>query len=831
VDDIPIWTDSPTLTDTTTVLSTITLSNTVTGLSYVDSAATNGTKYAYYVLASNAAGTSSTSGTIVAKPVVAAAPAAPIVTSTAGAGQVTLNWSAVPGAVGYIIQAATAQGGPYTFVICVSDLTYTQTGLTGNTTYYYTVQAVNSAGTSANSNTVNSSTLPDVPVITSGTSATAAEGAFFSFPVVATNNPTSYTASGLPDGLAISDTTGLISGTATQSGTFPATLDAINLGGTGTGSLTIVVTPEALPVVSSTLSASGTVGFEFSYQIEASNGPISYGAAPLPDGVTVDQSTGLISGTPTATGSFATLISAVNYGGTTSATLSLTVVTEPIPVISSSLSETCTNGYAFSYQIQASNNPTSFSALNLPPGLSINDSTGLISGTPSQTGTFDASISAINVGGTGTETLAINVLPPPPAITNGMLTATGTNGSAFSYQIQGNSNPTSYGASGLPLGLSVDPSTGLISGTLGAGGMFNITLSASNPGGTGTATLMLTVTSSLTGLKGNYEGLAAVAGTDQGLFTVTISSATTGAFTGKLSVQGTSFSLKGKLNTTYGTFDEVEAQGHNTLNVALSVDDAVPGVNGSITVTASYGTTTYNVVSTLLGTFKASTLPAGLKGYYTVILPAVSDTDSALPEGNGYGTMSVNKTGALTITGKLGDGTAIVAKAPLHADGKTWSLFVSGKTLSLAGTLTAEPNTDSDADGTLDWMRSAVFKSVYYSGGFSVPVGIMAAQYPTTLPPALTTSTGTLILSGGDLSAPGITDELNITTKDKVTVTGTTGTTVTIGAKTGTFSGKFPYPPKNKGKSFGGVIYIKPAPAGYGLFLGTDQSGSVEITP
>jgi hypothetical protein len=172
-----------------------------------------------------------------------------------------------------------------------------------------------------------------------------------------------------------------------------------------------------------------------------------------------------------------------------------------------------------------------------------------------------------------------------------------------------------------------------------------------------------------------------------------------------------------------------------------------------------------------------------------------------------------------------------VAKAPQHADGKTWTLFVSSKTLSLAGTLTAEPMLESDADGTLDWIRFALARNVYYAGGFTVPVEMLAAIYPTAMPPALTTSTGTLILSGGNLPDPAITDNLNITTKDKVTVTGTTGTTVTIGAKAGTFSGKFPYPPTNKGKAFGGVIYIKPAPAGYGLFLGTDQTGSVEITP
>ncbi|MDD5261391.1 MAG: putative Ig domain-containing protein, partial [Methylacidiphilales bacterium] len=79
-----------------------------------------------------------------------------------------------------------------------------------------------------------------------------------------------------------------------------------------------------------------------------------------------------------------------------------------------------------------------------------------------------------------------------PAITSS-LTATGTVGSAFSYQITASNSPTSYGATGLPSGLSVNTSTGLISGTPSAAGTSNITISATNANGTGTATLVLTV--------------------------------------------------------------------------------------------------------------------------------------------------------------------------------------------------------------------------------------------------------------------------------------------------------------------------------------------------
>ena len=78
----------------------------------------------------------------------------------------------------------------------------------------------------------------------------------------------------------------------------------------------------------------------------------------------------------------------------------------------------------------------------------------------------------------------------PPVITSS-LTATGLVGTVFSYQITASNDPTSYGASGLPLGLLVNATNGLITGTPQTAGGFVVTISASNAGGTGSATLAL----------------------------------------------------------------------------------------------------------------------------------------------------------------------------------------------------------------------------------------------------------------------------------------------------------------------------------------------------
>jgi hypothetical protein len=128
--------------------------------------------------------------------------------------------------------------------------------------------------------------------------------------------------------------------------------------------------------------------------------------------------------------------------------------------------------------------------------MSVNTQTGLLSGTPSQIGTFNIGLTATNPFGTAQKTLALSIrLPAAPVITSAQNGVAVLN-DPFTYQITGVSNPTSFGASGLPSGLSVNTSNGLITGTPTTTGIFNVILSATNLGGTGMRGLLLTVNSS-----------------------------------------------------------------------------------------------------------------------------------------------------------------------------------------------------------------------------------------------------------------------------------------------------------------------------------------------
>src|SRR6185437_8724983 len=131
------------------VLGTIVLANNVTGTTYTDNSPTDGSIYSYAIAANSAGGTSSNSAPVVAVPLPAPPATAPgSFNGLFVAGNVILDWSPVSGAVGYIIRRSTSSAGPWTFVMSVTENTYTDTGLNPANTYYYQITAMNAAGVS-----------------------------------------------------------------------------------------------------------------------------------------------------------------------------------------------------------------------------------------------------------------------------------------------------------------------------------------------------------------------------------------------------------------------------------------------------------------------------------------------------------------------------------------------------------------------------------------------------------------------------------------------------------------------------------------------------------
>jgi Putative Ig domain len=588
--------------------------NTSTGL--ISGTPTTAGTYSVTISATNSGGTGSATLTLTIKP-----PPPVITSSLTATGTVGVAFS-------YQI---TASNSPTSFNATglPSGLTVnTSTGLISGTPaagtdagspYSVTISATNSGGTGTATLTIT--ILSGAPVITSSTTASGTVCNAFSYQITATNNPTSYGATGLPAGLTVNTSTGVISGTPTAPGTFTVTISATNSKGTGSATLTITISPPAPPVITSAATATGQVGVAFTYQVVASNCPTSYNATGLPSGLSVNTSTGAISGTPAAgtdAGSpYNVTISATNSGGTGSATLTVTIKPAK-PVITSSLTATGQVGVAFSYQITATNNPTSFNATGLPAGLSVNTSTGLISGTPTTAGTSSVTISATNAGGTGSATLVITINPATPVI-QPPFTATGTVGSNFSYTINATNNPTSYNATGLPAGLTINTSTGKITGKPTTAGIYPVALSATNAGGTGTATLVITVgpftATGTVGVPFSYQIPAS--GTPTGYNATALPSGlTVDTFTGLISGTPAAGSDAGSpysvtISATYSTGSGA-VTGSGTLT--LTINPAPPVITSANTATGTVGTAfSYQITATGNPTsFGATGLPAGL---------------------------------------------------------------------------------------------------------------------------------------------------------------------------------------------------------------------------
>ena len=298
-----------------------------TGTSYTDTGVTNGTTYYYVVAAVNTAGTSANSSQVSATPQLAV-PATPTnLVASGGNGQVGLSWSVSSGATSYNVGRSTTSGGPYTTIASPTGTSYTDTGVTNGTTYYYVVAAVNTAGTSANSSQVSATPQLAVPATPTNLVASGGNGQVgLSWSVSSgatsynvgrsTTSGGPYTTIASPTGTSYTDT-GVTNGT-----TYYYVVAAVNTAGTSANSSQVSATPQlAVPATPTNLVASGgngQVGLSWSVSSGAtsynvgrsttSGGPYTTIASPTGTSYT---DTGVTNGT-----TYYYVVAAVNTAGT-----------------------------------------------------------------------------------------------------------------------------------------------------------------------------------------------------------------------------------------------------------------------------------------------------------------------------------------------------------------------------------------------------------------------------------------------------------------------------------------------------------------------------------
>lgn len=328
---------------------------------------------------------------------------------------------------------------------------------------------------------------------------------------VSSNVSGTFFAVGLPPGLSISST-GVISGTPTTPGIYTSTVFCVARKNVGVAVLDYTVIAVPVPVITSSDDQTRETGVSTTYQVTATSAlPIlSYAASNLFSGLSINPTTGLISGTPPTSVSEDALIrhisrlSAISSAGTGQRDILFRF--QQRPVITSSLTNlNLTAEVAMTpYTITASKSPITFSATNLPTGLSLDTNTGIISGTPPllTPGLYSVSISADNGQLIGSNTLPITVNQAPVITSSSTSTSNYLQNYTYQIIVSAYPPPSSYSATNLPTGITLNSSSGLISGQVSAPpyGSISVGLSATNSVGAGNATLSLTNTGIATNL-------------------------------------------------------------------------------------------------------------------------------------------------------------------------------------------------------------------------------------------------------------------------------------------------------------------------------------------
>jgi len=380
------------------------------------------------------------------------------------------------------------------------------------------------------------------------------------------------TSSTLPTGLTLS-TSGLLSGTPTQSGTFNITVTVTDSNGcTGSSVYNLTIACNTISVTNPAQSTF-TAGQSFSVTFTQSggNGTVTWSeSGALPSGVTLNSATGVLSGATSQTGSFPITVTATDANGCSgSSNYTLTITCNSITITNPS-TNSGTAGQPFSAQFTASGllgGGTWSETGVLPTGITLSTS-GLLSGTTSQTGTFPITVKVTDTNGCfATSSYTLTIACQTITVTNPAVT-TGTAGVPFSQTFTATGilgTATWSTASTLPTGMTLNASTGVLSGTPTQSGTFPIVATVTDSNGCSgsgpTYTLVIacpTITVSRTG-GGSFP--AATFGSPYGgqSFTATGSSGTpyTFAVTGGTFPSGLAVASSGAISgtpTATGTF-------------------------------------------------------------------------------------------------------------------------------------------------------------------------------------------------------------------------------------------------------------------------------------
>jgi uncharacterized repeat protein (TIGR03803 family) len=448
-------------------------------------------------------------------------------------------------------------------------------------------------------------------------------------------------------------------------------------------------------------------------------------------------------------------------------------------------------------------------------GLALNTGTGRISGTPRKVGTFPVVLTATNVAGSSAPlAIALEIVPA------GTLVVAATAGGTVSPA-------TSLGQTkrvpGTRYTLTATPARGfLFAGWTGTG-------AAGIPTAQARLTFKMTAMVNLRAnfvrnpfplAAGTYQGL--MRGSGEGLASFGMIDArltATGAVTGSVTIGGSryafrsAFGAQGKLRTT------VRAPGRAAVVLSLQLDAANKRLTGTATVSR-------NVLALQADRAVFTTKnPCPFAGRYTLALP--HPEDPKLPQGDGFGTVTVTRTGGVAFAGTLGDGTALSQGAKLGKDGQ-WPFFalLFRSRGVLTGELDFQRPPATAISGKLNWLKPSTGTAFYPAAFFTT---LEAKGSALGGKPLSRLKPSTLTISGGGLALAAAPFSVTFDSRGNATASSAPGFSLRVDAATGLYRGSF----RGGGKvrPFSGV-FLPATSEGFGFFAGdARQTGAVRFAP
>jgi hypothetical protein len=634
---------------------------------------------------------------------------------------------------------------------------------TQNPAVVHTITASNSGGSTTGTVTLTVNS-PAPTIAYSGSPYTLTKGTAYNLSPTSTNGSSFAIGGALPNGLSFNNSTGAISGTPTE--LLVATPYSVTVtnstGQTASSTLNLTVNDIAPSSLSySAPSATYTVSTAITDNAPTISGGLilSYSINPaLPAGLSFNTTTGIISGTPSATQNPAVIhtITALNSGGSTSATITLTVNAQAPTLAYSASSFTLTKSESMTLSATTQNVSTLSIAGRLPNGLRFSTSTGTISGTPTElTVVTPFVITGTNsTGQTTNATITLTVNDgAPSSLAYFESNATYTTGIRITDNTPSSSGGTitSYSITpALPAGLSFNSTNGVISGTATATQNPAVvhTITAANSGGSTTGTVTLTVNSPAPTIVYSGSPFTLIKGSAYSL------SAT--------SSNGTSFAIGGTLPNGL-TFNS------STGAISGTATELLVATPYSVTVTNSTGQTASTTINLTVNDIAPSSLSYSAPSTTYTVSTAITDNAPTISGGT---VLSYSINPSLPAGLSFNSTTGVISGTPSATQNPavvhTITALNSGGSTNTTVTITVNAPAP-----TLSYSASPVSFTLGTSATITA-----TSQYATSfaisgrLPNGLRFNTGTGTISGTPT-------ELMVSTPFDVTATNSTGQSVT----------------------------------------------------